>query len=95
MASAYQARWVSKPRLDLLKKSGRLGEGMLLDSFNGFLIVEPVGSDLGDGNVLSPFEADYELQEVWCSGPKSKLKQARKLLGLADLAPSDTAASLA
>jgi hypothetical protein len=55
---------------------------VLLDTFNGFLIVEPVGSNLGDGAVLAPEEANYELQEVWYTGPRSKLREARTRLGL-------------
>jgi hypothetical protein len=82
MRNGYQARWVSKRRVAALKKSGAAGRGVILDSFNGFIIVEPEGSDLGDGAVLSPQEAGYELQPAWCVGPNARLAQARKLLGM-------------
>jgi hypothetical protein len=78
----FEARWVSKQRRDSLIRSGRLGRAILVDLFNGFLIVEPVGSNLGDGEVLSSEAADYELRPVWCLSPKAKLRDARKLLGL-------------
>jgi hypothetical protein len=55
---------------------------MLLDSFNGIIVVEPVGAHLGDGHVLSRDEVDYELQPVWCREPKTKILQARRLLGM-------------
>ncbi len=86
MEKAYQARWISKGRLAAIRKDGRVTRGVVLESFNGFLIVEPVGSDLGDGKPLSREEADYELQPVWCPGPKVKLTEARKLLGLEPVA---------
>ncbi len=89
--SAYQARWVSKGRYESLRRSGKLGQAVLLDTFSGYIVVEPVGSDLGDGAVLSPQEADYELQPVYYTGPKAKLREARNRLGLEheaeDLAP--------
>ena len=90
MALQFQARWVSRDRANQLKKSGRLWQAVLLDTFNGFLIVEPVGSDMGDGPVLSPEEATFELQEVWYTGPRSKLKEARARLGLETEAPQLT-----
>ena len=82
MAMQYQARWISRDRATHLKRTGRLGQAILLDTFNGFILVEPVGSDLGDGPVLSPEEATFELQEVWYTGPRSRLKDARVRLGL-------------
>jgi hypothetical protein len=81
MQQEYQIRWISKQRAEAVKKAG-LGRALLLDNINGFLIVEPVGSDLGDGPVLSEREADYELQPVWCTGPKAQLRDARRRLGL-------------
>jgi hypothetical protein len=81
VSSDYQATWVSKQRAEHLRRIG-VGRGILLESFNGFLVVEAVGSKLGDGLVLSHQEADYELQAVWCTGPKAKLTEARRLLGL-------------
>jgi hypothetical protein len=82
MMQKYQARWISKRRLHAVRKTNLSGKGLILDSFNGFLIVEPVGSDLGDGPVLTQEEADYELRPVWCSGTKARLREARELLGL-------------
>ncbi|HZV03505.1 MAG TPA: hypothetical protein VE999_00310 [Gemmataceae bacterium] len=82
MQGQFQIRRVSKQRADELKKSGALGRSLLLDTFNGFLLIEPVGSNLGDGDFLSPEEAEYELQPVWHLGPMSALRQARKRLGL-------------
>jgi len=81
MQPDYQIRWISKQRAESVKKAG-LGRALLLDNINGFLIVEPVGSNLGDGHVLSQREADYELQPVWCTGPKAQLRYARRRLGL-------------
>jgi hypothetical protein len=82
MKPTYQARWISKRRLDEIRKSRESCQGIVLDSFNGFLIVEPVRSNLGDGPILSLEEADYELRPVWCAGVKAKLREARECLGL-------------
>src|SRR5262249_33888650 len=82
MSSEYQARWITKQRVDELRRSGLGGRGVIVDSFNGFIVVEPVGSDLGDGNVLTPQEAEYELQPAWSISPNARLAQARQLLGL-------------
>jgi hypothetical protein len=82
MQTLFQARRISKRRADELKKSGALGNALLLDTFNGIIIIEPVGSNLGDGDILSPEEADYELQPVWHLGPRSVLREARKRVGL-------------
>jgi hypothetical protein len=82
MDAQYQARRISKRRADELKKTGALGRSLLLDTFNGFLIIEPVGSRLAEGNILSLEEADYELQPVWHLGPMAVLREARKRLGL-------------
>lgn len=82
MKNSYQARWISKAKADLLKRSGDIRKGLLLDSFNGYIVIEPVGASLGDGKVLSKLEADFELQEVWVQEPKSKLLEARRMLGL-------------
>lgn len=82
MTHTYQARWMSKQRLDSLRKTGQLAQGVLLESFNGYIMVEPVGADLGDGDVMPVETADYELRPVWCTGAKAKLREARKLLGL-------------
>jgi len=82
MANTYRARWISKQRLESLRRTGHLGQSVILESFNGFIIVEPAGADLGDGEIMSVETADYELRPVWCTGAKAKLREARKLLGL-------------
>ncbi len=82
MHAPYQARWISKRRADEVKKSGALGGSLLINTFNGIIIIEPVESNLGDGDILSVEEADYELQPVWHLGPKAMLREARRRLGL-------------
>jgi hypothetical protein len=82
MATQFQARWVSRPRANQIKRTGAAGQGVLLDTFKGFIVVEPVGSNLGDGQILSREEAAYELQPVWYTGPKARLRAARLRLGL-------------
>ena len=82
MQSTFQARRISKPRADQVKKSGALGHSMLLDTFNGIIIIEPKDSHLADGDDLPVEEADYELQPVWHLGAKATLREARKRLGL-------------
>jgi hypothetical protein len=82
MQAQYQARRISKRRADEVKKSPLLGRSLLMNMFNGFIIIEPVDSNLGDGDVLSQDEADYELQPVWHLGPKAMLRDARKRVGL-------------
>jgi hypothetical protein len=91
MRGNHQARWISKERRAELKKNGALKDAVLLDSFNGFLIVEPVDSKLGDGPTLSREEADYELRDAWCFDARTKLTQARTLLGLAPEPSSEAA----
>lgn len=96
MNQQYEARWVSKPRAQILKR--RLPpNAILLDVFNGFIVVQPVGSDLGDGPVLSRQEAAFELQPAWFLGHKPVLLQARRKLGLetASGTPTETAAQAA
>jgi hypothetical protein len=88
MNTAFHARWTSRERATQLKRTGRLGQAILLDTFNGFILVEPEGSDLGDGPTLSPEEANYELQEVWYTGPRTRLREARQRLGLEANAPA-------
>ncbi len=78
----FQAQRISKQRAEDLKKHGGLGGALLLDLFNGFVLVEPAGAHLGDGEILSPQEADYELQPVWHQGPPATLREARRRLGL-------------
>jgi hypothetical protein len=82
MENTHHARWITKQRLDTLRKTGRIGHSLILESFNGYLIVEPAGADLGDGEILSLEMADYELRPVWCTGDKARLRKARNLLGL-------------
>jgi hypothetical protein len=80
--SKYQARRISKSRRDQLLKARAASKGIVLDSINGFILVEPVGSDLGDGEILSPEIANYELSDAWCLDPRAKLAEARRLLHL-------------
>jgi hypothetical protein len=78
----YEARWISRSRAHGIRKLGGNG-GILVSAYSGTIIVEPKGARLGDGKRLTPGEADYELQPVWCPEAKSKLEGARRLLGLA------------
>ena len=89
MHAKFQARRISKQRIEFVRKAGRMKDAIVLDSFSGFLIVEPVGSDLGDGDVLDATEADFELNTAWCLTTKSRLNEARKRLGLESEAPSE------
>lgn len=82
MKTSYQARWISKARRGHLRKTGALRDAIVLDSLNGFLVVERVGSELGDGPILNIRDADYELRDVWCTESRKKLEDARRLLGL-------------
>jgi hypothetical protein len=82
MSATYEARRISKQRLAELRKARALGPAVVLDTYMGFIIVQPSGSNLGDGAALTEREADYELQSVWYPGPPATLRQARKLLGL-------------
>lgn len=84
MTTEYQACRLSKRRADEVKKSPAITGALLLNTFNGFILIEPAGSHLGDGPALSPEEADYELQPVWHLGPKTLLREARRRLGLED-----------
>ena len=85
MRRGYQARWISKDRRNALLKSRPVVKWLVVDSFNGFIVVEPVGSNLGDGQVLAPDVADCEIRAAWCQDSRAKLTQARKLLHLGDL----------
>lgn len=81
MHSNFQARRVAKPRAIVLRDAG--GNGcILLSTFQGTIVIEPKGSRNSDGKVLSPEEASYELQPVWCTDSKVKVEEARKRLGL-------------
>jgi hypothetical protein len=82
MQSCYQARRVSKQRLEALRKSREIAKSIVIDSMSGFLLIEPIGSNLGDGEMLQPSEADFELHPAWCLVPQSRLNDARKRLGL-------------
>ena len=83
MDTTYQARWISRKRWGELRKSGGTQTGLVLDHLNGTLIIEPVGSDLGDGPVMSSREAEYELQPAWLLGRRGLVNEARRRLGLA------------
>lgn len=87
MNHGYQARWITREEFDRLRRLGAQ-DLVLLDSLNGFIVVEPGGRGRGDDRILSREEADWELQPVWYTGPKSKLARARLLLGLDATAPT-------
>jgi len=78
----HRARWISRERAATLRKAGALQQALLLDTFNGLIVVEPLDSDLGDGAILAAEQADYELQPIWFTGPKTLLREARRRLGL-------------
>jgi hypothetical protein len=80
--TSYQARWISRKRLDNLRRSGSHRSGMFLEHLSGNLVIEPVGSELGDGPVLSPEETNYELQPSWLLGPRATIREARRRVGL-------------
>src|SRR5688500_4190818 len=82
MAITFQARRISKDRVHSLRKTGDITKGILLDSFKGFIIVEPVETKLGDGGVLTRETASFEIHPVWCQEPKEKIQEARKRLEL-------------
>ena len=82
MQPQYHARRISKRRADEVKRTGAIGRALLLDTFNGIIIVEMEEANLGDGAILTPEEADYELQPVWHLGPRTALREARRRLGL-------------
>jgi len=82
MHNGYHARWISKERVHSLRKFGQLRQGILLDSFKGFIIVEPSKAQLGDGKLLTQREADTELHPAWCLDSQSKISRARSLLHL-------------
>jgi hypothetical protein len=84
MKPRYDARWITKRRLDEIRKSGRASRTIVLDSMKGFIIIEPEGSHLGDGDRLPPEGADYEVRPEWCLDPRGKIAEARRLLGLAN-----------
>jgi hypothetical protein len=87
MENNYQAQWISRQRMNEVRKGGLPGKSLFLNHLNGGIVVELAGSDLGDGAVLPPEEADYELQPAWISDPQSILRQARQLLGLGAVKP--------
>jgi len=81
MANRYQARWVSKDKAHDIKRAGPKTDAVLLDTFKGIIIVEPVGKKWGDGPVLTPSEAEFELQPAWHYGPTAKIREARIRMG--------------
>jgi hypothetical protein len=87
MRPPYKAQWISKSGCDALRRSRRSKDIVLLDTFKGFIVVEPTGKTLGDGDVLSAAECDYELRPAWYSGPLTRLAEARQRLGLASRFP--------
>jgi hypothetical protein len=82
MRTRYKAQWISKSRCEALRRSRPPQDVLLLDTFEGFIVVEPAAKSLGDGPVLSPDECEYELQPAWYAGPIARLAEARQRLGL-------------
>jgi hypothetical protein len=82
MRTRYKAQWISKSCRAALRKAGSVKDVLLLDTFEGFIVVEPEGESLGDGPVLGPVECDYELRPAWCAGSLTRLAQAWQRLGL-------------
>jgi hypothetical protein len=82
MRTKYQARWITKGRCDALKRSGKVRDAVVLNTFEGIIVVEPTGKHLGDGPALSLHDADYELLPAWCLDSPRRLAEARRRLGL-------------
>jgi hypothetical protein len=75
----YRARWSSKQRAESIRKTGG---ALVLQTFNGYMVIEPTRQRLGDGIILNRQEADYELQPAWYTGSMARLREARQRLGL-------------
>ena len=82
MHTEYQARWMSKPKMQALRRTGALSNSIVVNSFKGFILVEPRTNHRGDGKVLPANVARFELDPAWCTEPLQKLAKARELLGL-------------
>lgn len=82
MHTKYQARWVSKPKMQALRRTGALSGSIVVNSFRGFILVEPQTNHRGDGKPLPADVARFELDPAWCTEPLQKLTRARQLLGL-------------
>ena len=82
MTSRFQAQWVSRHKAQAIKRAGPKKDAVLLDTFTGIIIVEPEGKQWGDGPVLTPDEAAFELQPAWHYGPAARIREARRRLGL-------------
>jgi hypothetical protein len=82
MKANFQARRVSRQLVSTLRRSGSIEPGLILDTFKGFIVVEPCNRPLGDGEVLTVQDAVMEIQPAWCLEPKAKVVRAHRLLGL-------------
>jgi hypothetical protein len=82
MRNRYKAQWICKNRFEALRKARARQDILLLDTSEGFIVVQPTGKSLGDGPVLSPEQCDFELQPAWYTGPLVRLAEARQRLGL-------------
>ena len=60
-------------RLSVPYRIARLGAGGSLSTDS---VVEPTKKQLGDGDVLSDQEADYEVRPEWCLAPKKTVDEA-------------------
>jgi hypothetical protein len=83
MPTNYEARWISRKRFEQVRKTTVGGGALFLDHLYGILAIEPAGSNLGDGEVLSPQEIEYEMQPVWLLGSPTVVREARRRVGLA------------
>jgi hypothetical protein len=82
MRTQHKAQWISKSLFEALRRSEGLRDFLLLETSEGFIVVERAGKNLGDGPILSPEECEYELQPAWYAGPIVRLAEARQRLGL-------------
>lgn len=82
MRAGCKGRWLSKTQIESLRKSGALGHSIVVNSFKGFILVEPVHSHLGRGRVVTRDFAQFGLDPTWCNDPPRTIGKARQLLGL-------------
>jgi len=88
----YEVRWVAKDRLAELRRKGPARDVLLLDHISGVLAIEPAGENIAGGPLLSPEEVQYEMQPAWLLGPRAKVVEARRRLGLEERQPAGAGA---
>jgi hypothetical protein len=79
-----RARWISRDRARVLAREELYGALRVESVADRWVLIEPAGFCIADGQVLSPDEADLELQPTWCNSPTEVVWGARRLLGLAN-----------